>query len=151
VRDDAAAPFKSAHSHTARRYSQVQDAHDDHSHYHRGLVVDEGLDKGCGTPDATTEQRVEMRAAAMEYEANNALGARQTPSYLIQTWIHVIAKDATTGQVASTRIDEMIAALNEKYTGSAFSFELAGTKTTVNPIWHFCKKTRQRICEQHLP
>jgi hypothetical protein len=123
-----------------RRGTHVHDDHDGHSHHHRGLVGDNGATiDSCGTPDVTPEQRAEMNAAMMKWETNRGPpGARQTRSYVIQTWIHVLAKDAKTGQLNSNEIDSIIVGLNKYFTGSAFSFELAGSQTIENESWHEC-------------
>jgi hypothetical protein len=137
--------YESAHSHALRTSSHnhhVHDDHDDHSHNHRGLVGYSGEPNNsnkCGTPDPTTEQRARMRAATIEWKAKQGPpGARQAKSYTIKTWIHVLAKDATTGQMTQEEIDFMITSLNKYYTGSGLSFELAGSETIENESWYNC-------------
>jgi hypothetical protein len=127
------------HIHAVRRSSHLHDDHEDHSHNHRRLG-DNGLNIGaCGTPDLTPEERAENSAAMMKWETDQGPpGAHQTASYVIQTWIHVLAKDAITGQLSSIKIRDIVADLNQFFTGSAFRFELAGSHTRINESWYDC-------------
>jgi hypothetical protein len=113
----------------------------DHEYHHRGL--ENGSEVFCGTPEPSKEAKEAMRAAAIAWETKQGPpGARQAKSYVIQTWIHVLAKDSSTGQMSSAEIEFMVTSLNKYFARSGFSFELAGSDTFENEAWFECAHPR---------
>lgn len=95
-------------------------------------------------PDEFTDAEVAAReadfAAALAAHADTTfpgIDGGATPAFtavVVKVYVHII-KTSTAGAVTSTQIANQISVLNSSYSGSGFSFSLAGTDTTVNATW----------------
>ncbi|EPQ26699.1 uncharacterized protein PFL1_05678 [Pseudozyma flocculosa PF-1] len=83
-----------------------------------------------GAVDPALEQHIADRVAASRKAGDNQRAAVVVPVY----W-HVIT-DGTSGKATSTQIQNTISLMNAEYAGTGFSFQLAGTDTTVNSNWY---------------
>ena len=54
----------------------------------------------------------------------------------INVYVHVIKSTSGGGAVTTQQINDQIAVLNAAYAGAGFSFQLAGTDTTMNDAWY---------------
>lgn len=69
---------------------------------------------------------------------NNADGGAADDTIQIPTYVHIIKKDANTGDATDQTINEQIDVLNKAYADShlAFRFKLVETDRTVNAAWY---------------
>jgi hypothetical protein len=79
-----------------------------------------------------------LRSKGLSLDADGRLigapGAAAFSPVVIKVYVHII-KSGSTGSVTSTQIANQITVLNSSYSGSGFSFTLAGTDTTTNASW----------------
>ena len=90
----------------------------------------------CGTPepDAETVRLVE------EYHLRRAdISAQLTSNPVIPVYVHRIhSSNGSGGAVSTTQINAQLTVLNQAYSGSGFSFSLAGVNDTNNDSWYTC-------------
>lgn len=94
----------------------------------------------------------EIQAAAMEHEFAQRFAAPSAPVFgkpgsggggggggsgaVIPVWFHVITDGTNAADVSDTRLNQQLNVLNQTYTGTGFSFALAGIDRTVNASWY---------------
>ncbi|KAL9934686.1 hypothetical protein V8E36_006461 [Tilletia maclaganii] len=85
----------------------------------------------CGTNhfNATTEAKNQRVIQAYAQQSVKALATRNVPVY----W-HTITSGSS-GSISSSQINSQINVLNQDYSGSGYSFYLAGTDSTSNANW----------------
>lgn len=91
----------------------------------------------CATADvpeaeaATIEQQVKQRTNSKSSGSSQTIG-----SYVISVYFHVITNSKGEGNVSDARISRQVRVLNEGFSGTGFSFVLAGTDRTANDQWY---------------
>lgn len=107
----------------------------------------------CGTTDKSPEERTainaEIQAKISRAQQNNggeaadggatdADGGAPAETIEVPTYIHIIKKDANTGDATDQTLDEQIDVLNKAYADSRlpFRFKLVETDRTVNAAWY---------------
>jgi hypothetical protein len=68
-------------------------------------------------------------------EAKKPRGGGAFAATTVKVYWHVIT-DGTNGKLTSSEINSQMSVLNNAYSGSGFSFTLAGTDTTTNSSWY---------------
>lgn len=87
----------------------------------------------CGAPVPTDEEQAMVRAQVDRWLAERG-GTSTGAAVSIPVWFHVIRNNST-GNVSSTQINNQISVLNNAFSGTGFSFFLAGTTNTNNRRW----------------
>jgi len=89
--------------------------------------------RGCATVEPTGLDRDAIEARIAEIDEQSAI----TASHVIPVYVHRIhASNGTGGAVSSTQITKQLSVLNAAYSGSGFSFSLAGTDDSNNDSWY---------------
>lgn len=93
------------------------------------------LGRGCAVREMTTEQ---MDAIEMHIERvmMAQAGAAATAGATINVYWHSITDSSGKGAPTDTMITEQINVLNAAFSGTGFSFVLAGKDTTANDAWY---------------
>ncbi|GLZ78735.1 hypothetical protein Afil01_35420 [Actinorhabdospora filicis] len=99
---------------------------------------------GAGARDPNTIGAAELAAREDELASRLAkLGRPPTEGpVVVETWVHVITPDGTTGDVPDAQIDEQMDVLNTAYAGGTggaptpFQFVLVGVTRTQNAGWY---------------
>jgi hypothetical protein len=107
----------------------------------------------AGGPRRDPHELTEAQTAALEADLARALAAKgharsatdraERPASAvaafaptrIKVWFHVIT-DGTRGRLTATEVGNQVKVLNSAFSGSGFSFILAGTDTTTNSRWY---------------
>ncbi|KAG5979658.1 hypothetical protein E4U55_004912 [Claviceps digitariae] len=95
---------------------------------------------GCGT-GRPTEEFVqisrEMRAQESDIMARGDTGPGGSGDIVVNTYIHVVARDKTVGggYITATTVDKQMAVLRETYASTGVSFIHKNTSWTVDPSW----------------
>ncbi|KAK7720508.1 hypothetical protein SLS63_009726 [Diaporthe eres] len=92
----------------------------------------------CGSP----EPPADLRALV----TRSQYGPRDVAAeYAINTYVHVITREAKEGLYPRSMIDQQLEVLNDRYAGSGFTFVTVSVDYTVNDTWALCGAWEQ--CE----
>jgi len=89
----------------------------------------------AGTPDPLATRLAELRSGRSADAQARTEQRLAAGSVTIQVYAHVIT-DGTQGQLTAAQVEAQIAALNVGFTGTAFRFVLAGSRTVTAPTWY---------------
>jgi hypothetical protein len=94
--------------------------------------------RGCATvePSEVAQGLIDQEVHDhMEWLKQNA-GPASVTGGTINVYFHIIKNTSGAGGVSSQMINNQISVLNAAYAGEGWSFNLAGTDTTVNNTWY---------------
>lgn len=105
----------------------------DQSYASQSMFIESG--RRCGTRNVD-----EMEARFIDYQIKlwmqqNGMIADALSVAPINVYFHVIKNTSGQGNLTATDISKQITVLNNAYSGSGFSFQLAGTDYTTNNTW----------------
>ncbi len=98
----------------------------------------------CGTPHHDEDRVAEVDRVMAVHRANlqkwarpgDPVPAAAGSSGTINVYVHIIKNTAGQGAVSSQQVQAQINVLNAAYASGAWTFNLAGTDTTVNNAWY---------------